>query len=74
MVDMEIGAIELFRVKAEPFLLSDEERSRSSLLGTIGFTAEQVRISVDALLGRKIAHAAISAPRPSPPRIPPTAT
>jgi hypothetical protein len=68
IVDMEIDAIELFRVKAGPFQLSDEERPRSSLLGKIGFMAEQVRISGDALLGRKIAHAETSAARQWPPR------
>jgi hypothetical protein len=68
MGDMEIDAIELFRVKAEPFLLSDEERSRSSLLGKIGFMAEQVRISGDVLLARKLAHAETSAARQWPPR------
>jgi hypothetical protein len=68
MVDMEIDAIELFRVKAEPLLLSDEERSRSSLLGKIGFIAEQVRILGDVLLGRKFAHVETSAARQWPPR------
>jgi hypothetical protein len=70
LVDMAIGAIELLRVKAEPFLLSDEERSRSDLLGMIGFLAELVRIAHDVLLGRKIAHAEISIARHRLPTIP----